>query len=100
MDVWQISDDMSPAVWVQDAFKQGLLHWDAREENTLMLNAPWSVAMGACGDFLTRDGQELRIVNENPLYYQSSATLMRPSVKNVVLNPVGSPYDWKWAYKK
>ena len=53
------------AVWVQDAFKQGLLHWDAREENTLMLNAPWSVAMGACGDFLTRDGQELRIVNEN-----------------------------------
>ena len=30
-----------------------------------MLNAPWSVAMGACGDFLTRDGQELRIVNEN-----------------------------------
>ncbi|MFR6558786.1 MAG: hypothetical protein ACLUQY_01600 [Weissella confusa] len=31
---------------------------------------------------------------------QSSATLMRPSVKNVVLNPVGSPYDWKWAYKK
>lgn len=65
VDVWQISDDMSPAVWVQDAFKQGLLHWDAREENTLMLNAPWSVAMGACGDFLTRDGQELRIVNEN-----------------------------------
>lgn len=41
VDVWQISDDMSPAVWVQDAFKQGLLHWDAREENTLMLNAPW-----------------------------------------------------------
>ena len=51
VDVWQISDDMSPAVWVQDAFKQGLLHWDARRKHTLMLNAPWSVAMGRAVTF-------------------------------------------------
>lgn len=35
-----------------------------------------------------------------PLYYQSYATLYRQSVKGVVSNPTGSPFDWKWAYKK
>jgi oligopeptide transport system substrate-binding protein len=35
-----------------------------------------------------------------PLYYKSYATLFRSSVKGVVTNPVGSPFDWKWAYKK
>lgn len=35
-----------------------------------------------------------------PLYYRSYATLFRTSVKGVVMNPAGAPYDWKWAYKK
>lgn len=35
-----------------------------------------------------------------PLYYQSYATLYRQSVKGVVSNPTGAPFDWKWAYKK
>ncbi|HJF38928.1 MAG TPA: peptide ABC transporter substrate-binding protein [Weissella cibaria] len=34
-----------------------------------------------------------------PLYYRSYATLFRTSVKGVVTNPAGAPYDWKWAYK-
>lgn len=51
-------------------------------------------------DYKTAEQQIEKQVGVAPLYYQSSATLMRPSVKNVVLNPVGSPYDWKWAYKK
>ncbi|AWF95848.1 peptide ABC transporter substrate-binding protein [Weissella cibaria] len=34
-----------------------------------------------------------------PLYYASSATLFRTSVKGVVANTTGAQYDWKWAYK-
>ncbi|MCM0583252.1 peptide ABC transporter substrate-binding protein [Weissella diestrammenae] len=35
-----------------------------------------------------------------PLYYRSYATLFRSSVKGVITSSIGSPYDWKYAYKK
>ncbi|MDR3240834.1 MAG: peptide ABC transporter substrate-binding protein [Lactobacillaceae bacterium] len=35
-----------------------------------------------------------------PLYYRSYAVLLNPSVKDVITSSIGSPYDWKYAYKK
>ncbi|MBS0949678.1 peptide ABC transporter substrate-binding protein [Weissella minor] len=35
-----------------------------------------------------------------PLYYRSNAAFVRPSVKGMVYQPAGAPYDFKWAYKE
>ncbi|MDR3190551.1 MAG: peptide ABC transporter substrate-binding protein [Lactobacillaceae bacterium] len=35
-----------------------------------------------------------------PLYYKSTPTFTNPAVKGVISATVGSPFDWKYAYKK
>ncbi|SCC08105.1 peptide ABC transporter substrate-binding protein [Weissella bombi] len=35
-----------------------------------------------------------------PVYYQAKPSLLNTSVKDVVSNTTGAPFDWKWAYKK
>jgi oligopeptide transport system substrate-binding protein len=35
-----------------------------------------------------------------PVYYQAKPSLLNKSVKDVVSNTTGAPFDWKWAYKK
>lgn len=35
-----------------------------------------------------------------PIYYQAKPSLLNTSVKSVVSNTTGAPFDWKWAYKK
>lgn len=51
-------------------------------------------------DYKTAEQTIQKEVGVAPLYYQSYATLFRTSVKGVVSNPTGAPFDWKWAYKK
>ncbi|MGY4842621.1 peptide ABC transporter substrate-binding protein [Weissella cibaria] len=51
-------------------------------------------------DYKTAEQTIEKEVGVAPLYYQSYATLYRQSVKGVVSNPTGAPFDWKWAYKK
>ncbi|MCT0012969.1 peptide ABC transporter substrate-binding protein [Weissella cibaria] len=51
-------------------------------------------------DYKTAEQTIEKEVGVAPLYYQSYATLYRQSVKGVVSNPTGGPFDWKWAYKK
>jgi len=50
-------------------------------------------------DYKTAEQEIEKQVGVSPLYYRSYATLFNTSVKGVVTNPAGAPYDWKWAYK-
>ena len=50
-------------------------------------------------DYKTAEQDIEKQVGVSPLYYQSYATLYRPSVKDVIIAPVGATYDFKYAYK-
>lgn len=83
------------------SFNNGL--WSSSEYDSLV-NAAATTDVGDSKARFTDLIKAEQIIDKEagvvPLYYRSTAALLRTSVKDVINTNVGAKFDWKYAYKK
>ncbi|MGQ4573397.1 hypothetical protein ACUIJP_04845 [Leuconostoc pseudomesenteroides] len=68
VEFWKISHEQINDAWVNEAFRTTNIRWHKVNNDTLLVNAPWSVVPATIGDYLVLDEKQLKVVSNNDFH--------------------------------